>query len=197
MSIPNPEQPIQYLRDLIEEGHTAGDPDAHAAALATADTVNARPSVRTVFVHVTEDGVAFFVNAKSGKGRQLEWNPQAALCFFWRDRQVQVTLEGSVELLSDDSADKLWKTRPHESSLAAHASRQHAHAGDKAALKSRVHEEKQRFGFVKVTRPSHWIGYRLLPERLEFWDSGWHRMRMRQLFELTPDGKWREVDQEP
>lgn len=191
------EQPIERLRELINRGHATGDADAHAAALATADTSTGRPSVRIVYVHVQNGEIAFFVNSKSGKGRQLEWNPQAALCFFWRYLQAQVTLDGTIEELDAETADTLWQTRSRESRLAAHASQQQAHEGDKGALDARLQEEKQRFGFSKASRPAHWIGYRLRPERIEFWDSGWHRMRMRDLFEQALDGEWHRVSQEP
>ena len=190
-------EPLTLLRDIIRQGHANNDADANAAALATADSASGRPSVRTVYVHLVEQGLVFFVNARSGKGRQLEWNPYASLCFFWRYMSRQVIVEGEVELLDSAAADACWRNRPRESRLAAHASHQHEHEGDEQAMKARLHEEKQRFSFSKVERPEHWLGYRLLPEHFEFWETGWGRLRSRRSFERQADGAWVSLRQDP
>lgn len=188
---------LERLKALIERAHVSEEPDANAATLATVDASSGRPSVRTIYVHLVTDGLAFFINEKSGKGQQLIWNPQAAFCFFWRRLQQQVTLEGAVERMNDDEADEVWAMRPRESRLASRASQQQALEGDKEGLDARLHEERQRFSFAQVARPEHWVGYRMTPDRIEFWDTGWHRMRVRHLIERGVDGRWEIHNQEP
>lgn len=189
--------PISELRKLIDQARASKELEANTAALATAEISSGRPSVRTVYIHVEQDSIMFFVNTKSGKGRQLEWNPQVALCFFWRYLQKQVTIEGKVEQVSDSVADALWAKRPRESKLASRVSEQHLRQGDKASLESRLAEEKKAHNFDRIERPEHWMGYRLLPDRMEFWDTGWYRMRLRHLFERELDGRWVTLSQEP
>lgn len=197
MSSRESENPVKRLSETIEQGHAQDDADANAAALATSDSVSGRPSVRTVHVHVQDDDIVFFVNSRSGKGQQLHWNPYVALCFFWRYMRKQITVDGQVEVLDDAVADDYWGRRGRGSTLGARASRQHLHEGDRAVLDARLHEEKQSFSFAKVTRPALWIGYRLIPNRLEFWDTGWDRLRSRELFERDVDGNWAYVTQDP
>ncbi|MDA3920161.1 MAG: pyridoxal 5'-phosphate synthase [Salinisphaera sp.] len=188
---------ITRLHELIESARASHEPEANAAALATTDGPSGRPTVRTIYVHVDDEDIVFFVNAASGKGRQLEWNAAAALCFFWRHLAQQVTLDGRVEILDDEKADALWQKRTRESALAARASRQDARQGDKVTLSTRYRTEKERYDFSPVERPEEWIAYRLLPERIEFWETGWHRMRMRTLYERQFDGQWEMRVQEP
>lgn len=190
-------QALQKLRDIIHQAEASRQPEPNAATLATVDSTSNRPSVRTIYVHVQADEIAFFVNTKTGKGRQIEWNPQIALCFFWRHLQQQAIIEGRVERISDTEADALWSTRTRESKLAARASRPDHHTGDKPGLQTRLSEQKNEFSFTRAPRPAAWAGYRLLPERFEFWETGWHRMRMRNVFERRVDGHWEVLAQDP
>jgi pyridoxamine 5'-phosphate oxidase len=147
-------------------------------------------------VHIDEDTIVFFVNTGSGKGHQLRGNPQAALCFFWRKLGKQVVIEGAVEELVDDEAQFFWQQRPREAALAARISSQGQVSGE-SRLKDRLHAEKQRYNFVRVERPLNWIGYRLRPERLVFWDTGWQRMRLRTSIQRLADGTWEVFDLKP
>lgn len=197
MAAQPPVDPIVHLRTLINDAAAAGEPEANAATLATVDAALNRPSVRTIHVHVDAANVRFFVNTRSGKGRQLNWNPQAALCFYWRRLQKQAALEGAVVQLDAGDADRLWRKRTRESALAARVSSQKMRLAEKPRLEERLHEERQRYSFSAVPRPEHWLGYRMLVDRIEFWDTGWHRMRVRQLFERDTDGRWNASVQEP
>lgn len=190
-------QALQKLRQAIDQAASSRQPEPNAATLATVDSVSNRPSARTIYVHVKADDIAFFVNMNSGKGRQIAWNPQVALCFFWRHLQQQVIIEGRVERLDDVTADALWGGRTRESKLGAHASRQERHVGNKASLTARVQEQKSQFSFTRAPRPANWSGYRVVPDRLEFWETGWHRIRMRDSFERQVDGRWEATAQEP
>lgn len=188
---------ISRLHQLIEYARSADVSEANAASLATTDAASGRPSVRTIYVHVETDEITFFVNSASGKGRQLQWNTAASLCFFWRELSRQVILDGGVEQLDDERADTLWQHRTRESALVARSSKQHEREGDPAGLAERHREQKQRYNFARVERPEHWIGYRLHPERIEFWETGWGRMRMRYSYERQLGGRWQVLTHEP
>lgn len=191
------DEAVSRLYDDILQARAAQVADPHAAALATADHTNGKPSIRTVYVQIEPPQMVFFFNSRSGKGRQIEWNPQIALCFFWREIQQQAIVEGHVEPLGDELADVFWAKRPREMRLAAHASHQQDIKGDVGEYEKRLREEKRQFGFEPVSRPEYWRAVRVLPERFEFWDTGWHRARLRRLYERGPDGEWRRGVQEP
>lgn len=189
--------PVVRLGRMIADARTRGEVDPNAATLATVDPAFGQPSVRTVYIHALEDALAFFINSRSGKGRQLEWHPHAALCFFWRGLQQQVCVEGVAQVLDAAAADALWAQRSRESKLAARSSRQESLFGDPANYRERVNADRKAHGFEHLERPEHWIGYRLVPSRIEFWATGWHRGHCRELFEIAPDGGWQEAVLEP
>lgn len=181
---------IAHLQLLIDTATSQGLKEPHAAALATADR-HAHPSVRMVYVvAVEEPGLVFFANLDSGKGQQLLDNPRAGLCFFWRELQEQVTLEGDVTRLSVEAADGYWRKRSREAQLAAWAFAQGTAAPEKTELRQQVRQLEQTLGFDPVPRHPNWCAFRLLPERVEFWPSGWQRMRERIRYLKGVDGQW-------
>lgn len=183
---------LEHLRRLIEHATAQGVGEAHAAALATADRY-AHPSVRMVYIDAVEQpGLLFFTPVESGKGRQLIDNPRAGLCFFWRELQEQVTLEGDVVLLPSEIADSYWRKRPREAQLAAWAFAQGGPAPEKGELRRQVRQLEQTLGFEPVPRSPNWCAFRLLPERIEFWPTGWQRMRERVRYLKGADGLWSE-----
>lgn len=162
-----------------------------AVILATADA-HARPSARTVLLKgVDERGFVFYTNSRSRKGRELRENPWAALVFFWPTVFEQVQVEGSVEPVSDEESDAYWATRRRESRLGAWASEQSAPLASRDELSARYGEHEHRFAGVEVPRPPHWRGYRVVPERIEFWRPGDHRLNERECYERA-DGGWRK-----
>lgn len=186
------QQAIEHLQQLIGTATGQGVQEPHAAALATADRY-AHPSVRMVYiVAVEEPGVLFFANLQSGKGQQLLDNPRAGLCFFWRELQEQVTLEGDVVLQSTEVADSYWRKRSREAQLAAWAFPQGSVAPDRGELRQQVRQLEQTLGFEPVPRSPNWCAFRLLPERIEFWPTGWQRMRERTRYLKGADGLWSE-----
>lgn len=188
---------LERLQQLIDEATARGLDEPHAAALATADGA-ARPSVRMVYVvAVEEQGLLFFANIESGKGHQLVDNPRAALCFFWRALQVQVTLEGEVSLQSADTADRYWQRRAREAQLASWASQQGAPAAQKGELRQKARQLEQVLGFEAVPRHADWWAFRIHPERIEFWPSGWQRMRERTRYQKDPQGQWTQAALNP
>jgi pyridoxamine 5'-phosphate oxidase len=193
---PRYREAMDMLLEWIREAEHRGEPEANTAALATAD-MSARPSVRTVYVQFTQDGApAFFVNGKSGKGRQVETNPRVALCFFWQPLHRQIILEGEAGALEDPEADRLWLQRPRESALAAWASQQELPEGDTGRLQENLEQAKRAFDFEVVSRPQHWVGYRIAPDRIGFWNKNWRRAG-RRLYERGPDGAWEFHRREP
>jgi len=159
-----------------------------AMTLATADA-DGRPSVRTMLLkRFDEQGFVFFTNSHSRKGRELDENPHAALCFFWQPMMQQVRIEGTVVSIDAEESDGYWETRTRDSQLGAWASQQSDPLVDRKLLEHEVSEHHARFLNQPVPRPPHWFGYRVIPERIEFWKSGWHRLHERVLYEKTTDG---------
>ena len=162
-----------------------------AVVLATANA-QGWPSARTVLLKgVDERGFVFYTNANSRKGRDLGENPRGALVFFWQMVFEQVQVEGPVEPVSDEESDAYWATRRRESCIGAWASDQSAPLASRAELDARYAEHERRFAGGGVPRPPHWRGYRVVPERIEFWRPGDHRLNERECYERTESGAWR------
>ena len=162
-------------------------------SLATA-TANGRPAVRMVLLKgVDARGLVFFTNYTSRKAAQLTENPYAALCLHWPLLQVQVRSEGPIERVTAAESDAYFQSRPLGSQLAAWASSQSAPLPSRELLLSRYHELEQRFAGKPVPRPEFWGGFRLLPERLEFWSNEPYRMHDRLLYERELEGDHAEL----
>ena len=152
-----------------------------AIALATS-TRDGRPSVRMVLLKAaSDDGFRFFSNYESRKGRELAENPHAAMLF--HGDGIQLRIEGPVERLSDAESDAYWSTRPPGSRRSAAASRQSQPVASRAELEAAVAAQP-----AEPARPAWWGGYRLIPERIEYWQHRDDRLHERQLFERSQDG---------
>ena len=164
--------------------------DTAPVTLATADPAG-RPSARLVLVRgVDERGFVFFTNYNSRKARELDANPHAALCFHWVTLDEQIRVEGRVERVTAAESDDYFATRPRGSQLGAWASDQSARLASREVLESKYREVEARFHGRDVDRPPFWGGYRLIPERVEFWYGRPDRLHDRVLY--TRDGSaWR------
>jgi len=182
--------PIGTYLDWLAEAERSEPSDATAAALATA-SADGVPSVRMVLVRgCDERGFVFYTNLGSRKARELTVNPRASLCFHWKSLTRQVRVEGTVEPVTAGEADAYFASRPRESRIGAWASRQSEVLAGRFELEKRVAETVMRFPVGAVPRPSFWSGYRLRPERVEFWQQKPFRLHERLVY-LRDGNDWR------
>lgn len=161
-----------------------------AMTLATVDR-EGRPQARTVLLkQADEQGFTFYTNRNSRKGQALAANPRAALLFFWQPLMRQVKIEGKVVAVDDAEADAYWATRPHESQLGAWASDQSQVLASREEFETRLERLRARFGEQEIPRPPHWSGFRVVPERIEFWREREFRQHDRECYWWTSDGGW-------
>jgi pyridoxamine 5'-phosphate oxidase len=137
------------------------------------------------------EGFVFYTHEKSAKGEHLAQNPQAALLFHWKSLCRQVRIEGTVERVSDAEADAYFATRGRDAQLGAWASDQSRPLDSRTTFERRFEEVKRRFEGHDVPRPPGWVGYRVVPDRVEFWTAREHRLHERRLFSRVGDG-WSE-----
>ena len=182
--------PLQRVREWFEEAAASGLIEAERMALATA-TPDGRPSVRIVLLKgIDDDGISFFTNYGSRKGRELDANPRAAATLYWQPLYRAVRLEGAVERLTPEESDAYFATRPRGAQIGAWASAQGSVLPDRAELDERVRAVEQRFP-GEVPRPDFWGGYRLTPDAVEFWQGRPDRLHDREHFLRAGDGGWR------
>lgn len=165
------------------------EPNAMTLATATPDGV---PSARIVLLkHLDADGFVFFTNYRSQKGRDLAVNPRAALLFYWAELERQVRIEGAIAPTSPEESDAYFRTRPFSARVAAVASAQSQPLPARAELEIRMAELQAAHDEQTLSRPSHWGGYRLRPERFEFWQGRPSRVHDRIEYCQPAGGLWR------
>lgn len=165
--------------------------DSNAMALATADA-DGRPSVRMVLLKGYDArGFVFYTNQRSRKGGQLQANGHAALLFHWKSKRQQIRIEGPVARVDAAEADAYFASRGRDSQLGAWASLQSETLDRRETFEASFEDVRARFEGQDVPRPPHWGGFRVTPERIEFWEDRAHRLHHRRLFLRGADG-WTE-----
>lgn len=184
-----PSDPIARFAKIFEQAKKVVFPEPAAVILATAGA-EGKPSARVVLLKgFDERGFVFYTNLASQKGKELKANPYAALCFYFPPLYQQVRVEGRVEQVSDAEADAYFATRPRGSQIGAWASKQSAPLASREQLAADFKAVEEKFGDREVPRPPFWSGFRLIPERIEFWESRENRLHDRTVY-LCQNSEW-------
>jgi pyridoxamine 5'-phosphate oxidase len=180
--------PIRQFQTWFNDAIAAKLPMPDAMTLATA-TPDGKPSARMVLLkQVDNDGFVFYTNYHSAKAAELDANPFAALVFYWSQFDRQVRVEGSVTKTSPEESRDYFRTRPRESQIGAWASEQSETISGREVLEQRALELETQYCDREIDCPEHWGGYRVKPERIEFWKSRIGRLHDRILYQPTADG---------
>jgi pyridoxamine 5'-phosphate oxidase len=180
---------IDEFNKAFKKARVAGEQEPTAMVLATSDGHGLVTSRTVLLKALDTDGFVFFTNVNSTKGRQMAACPRASATFLWKASGCQVQLVGAVSRVSDEAADAYFSTRDRGSQIGAWASQQSAPLESREALIQRVRELEEKYAGQEVPRPPFWTGFRLSPERVEFW---WAReFRLHDRFQYTLDeGRW-------
>jgi len=182
--------PVKQFQLWFDEAIAAKLPMPDAMSLATV-TPDCRPTSRMVLLKQVDGyGFVFFTNYESAKAKQLEISPYAALVFYWPQLERQVRVEGKVTKTSLEESVAYFKTRPRESQIGAWASPQSEVIPAREVLEQRARELAELYGDREIDCPENWGGFRLTPDRIEFWKGRVGRLHDRILYELQPDGSW-------
>ncbi len=185
--------PIALFTDWLAEAKAHPDiADATAMAVATANR-EGRPSVRMVLLKgADETGFVFYTNLESRKSAELKENPHAALCLYWDAIGKQVRVEGRVERVSDAEADAYFASRPRDSQIGAWASKQSHPLACPEELQEKVAGLEKQYTGQNIPRPPFWSGWRVIPERIEFWRNMPARLHDREVYTRVGEG-WEMV----
>ena len=182
--------PFKQFARWFADAEQAELPLHNAMTLATASRAG-KPSARMVLLkEVDARGFVFYTNYQGRKARELKENPFASLVFYWQPLSRQVRVEGAVERVAADESDRYFASRPRGHQLEAHASSQSQVIKDRGFLEEQFKTFTQMFAGQEIPRPAHWGGYRLLPETLEFWQEGEHRLHDRLRYRRVDDDQW-------
>jgi pyridoxamine 5'-phosphate oxidase len=189
---PASEDPIARFAALLEVAkRTPQIPEPTGMSLATVSD-DGRPSVRVVLLKGVDDqGLVFYTNLESRKGREALAHPAVALCFWWQPLESQVRFEGRAERVPEEEADAYFATRPRGSQLGAWASNQSQPLASREEIEARLAELTERFEGMPVPRPPHWSGLRVRPLAVEFWKNRPNRLHERELYtRQKPGSPW-------
>jgi pyridoxamine 5'-phosphate oxidase len=183
--------PFQQFAEWFHEAEAAVPVDPNAMVLSTVGP-DGRPSSRVVLLKgFDHEGFVFYGNLESRKFRELQAHPWASLNFHWKPLGKQVRIEGQVSRVTDQEADAYFATRPRGSQIGAWASKQSEPLPSRAELEAAVRQLETAHAGQDVPRPAHWSGFRLAPDRIEFWKAGEFRLHDREVFRrAAPGAPW-------
>ncbi len=182
--------PITQFREWFDDAVSRNLPEPNAMTLATA-SADGRPSARIVLLKgFDEGGFAFYTNYESRKGDELTANPFASLVFFYPTIERQIRVEGRAERVSAEDSDAYFQSRPVGSRLGAWASHQSSEVADREILERRLRDLERQYADATIPRPPHWGGFRVIPERVEFWQGRPNRLHDRLVYCKQLAGGW-------
>ena len=185
------ENPLDLFSNWFNEAKNTEINDPNAVALSTADKKGV-PTVRMVLLKdFNQNGFVFYTNLDSKKSEDIKVNPKAAICFHWKSLLRQIRIHGKVSLVSDQVADEYYSSRAYESRIGAWASKQSEELNSRDQLIKSIQDYKKKFSNKSdVPRPSHWSGWILSPDSIEFWLDGENRIHERLKYTKDNSGKW-------
>ncbi|MFT4061291.1 MAG: pyridoxamine 5'-phosphate oxidase [Edaphocola sp.] len=188
------QDPLAFFQKWFSEAENAGITEVNAMTLATA-SLWGMPSARIVLLKgLDQEGFIFFTNYESDKGRQIADENSVALVFFWKELQRQVRVEGIAVKVPASASDEYFRSRPKGSQLSALASPQSQVLDGRSGLEEKVKELEARYENSEVPRPGHWGGYKVIPEKIEFWQGRHNRLHDRIVFFREPAGEYNETE---
>ena len=181
--------PIDQFKKWYQEAENSQVPEPNTMTLATVSKYG-QPTIRVVLLkEITANGIIFYTNFKSRKGREMKQQPKAAVNFYWQKIERQVRMDGGISKVPDQVSDDYFATRPRGSQLGAWVSEQSETIPSREYLEEQLQYYQQRFEGVPIPRPKHWGGYLLTPTRVEFWQGGPNRLHDRIQYTQV-SGEW-------
>jgi len=185
-------EPLVRINEWIEEAVKLEIPLPHAMNLSTADDFG-QPSSRMVLLKsISDEGMVFYTDYESHKGKILQKNSKAALNFWWAKTDKQIRIEGVCIKTSDQESDEYFQSRPRGSQISASVSLQSKEIRNYENLVKEAKDLEKRSSGSNLKRPSRWGGYKLIPNRIEFWKNEVNRLHRRELF-ILESNKWRKT----
>ena len=185
-------EPLVRINEWIEEAIKLEVPLPHAMNLSTTDDID-QPSSRMVLLKsISDEGMVFYTDYESHKGKILQKNSKAALNFWWAKTDKQIRIEGVCIKTSDQESDEYFQSRPRGSQISASVSLQSKEIRDYENLVKEAKDLEKRSSGSNLKRPSRWGGYKLIPNRIEFWKNEVNRLHRRELF-ILESNKWRKT----